>query len=338
MLTFLPTPIEDEMLESIAARWYALSGHESLAEFLELAFGQAVSFAKCHLGASVTLSSACGLVLDADQVAQRHTMQPFLSYFLDSTVMQNYRDGKPTRTALRYLPKELRWCPKCAALQRSEFGFAAWLRSHNLPGVQACFRHRRQLEKLVPRKGRLEMVPLDADPALAPEADMYAHWYAREARALLGQSCPVLPHAMVKQALLARIYHNYWREGKVIGYYLDRVFHQLSAALAPALQSWTTNAAGTLRSPAQALRQELARSSRMISPILAIHAARICATRGMRTIIEDAIAEHSKPPPVISKKEQRALKLKAEWKARRARYRASLKRKTSSKKPTSKSK
>lgn len=250
-----------------------------------------------------------------------HTLQPFMRHFVDSSKMQALQAGKTTRAVspARSLPRELKWCPKCAIDQRSRLGFAVWLRSHNLPGVEVCRRHCCRLQRVTWNRSALVLVPKEANSTDEESVDSKSMWYAKSAAKLLHQSCPIVPFSYVQSAFRSAVHRRYRGVAAKVGASLAASLSELERDIACLLPA-RPNPAPSGRSimGASVLLKELQRGSLAVNPVLAIYLAQVCAPDGVSSILKEAARLHAASAPV----ESRAQRKSREAKERRIRLRA----------------
>ena len=154
MIAFFPPPYEDELQYSWLARYYSKSGYMAYTLAAEDLFSNK------HTKPSIEfISRLTSAALEATErytpramMIEKHTMFPYYARFLDRErrrrafdAMMNIDDGyfrllcvsKSKECVQRYL----RYCPLCAAEDRSEHGEAYWHRIHQMRGVNVCPMH-----------------------------------------------------------------------------------------------------------------------------------------------------------------------------------------------------
>ncbi len=151
----LPRPYPDELLYSVIARTAYHYGYWSPTQLLLPLFGSRAVIAVPDLPsnlASLTERTFDAWGLSAEDVAARHTLLGYYTYFQGQNVRQavlasmcerggfnQVRLGVCAGSALS--PKRFRLCPQCYEEDRARYGEAYWHRSHQLPGVLVCDRH-----------------------------------------------------------------------------------------------------------------------------------------------------------------------------------------------------
>lgn len=160
-INFFPPPFPDEFLISRVSRYHVMSGNGTYeSTFLEL-FGRK-GFGLCavvppHI--DVLAPRLPGNVeTSASEIIQDSTLLPLFRPFL----------GRPNKLALplqkndvnseiTHLPRrvvgmsgEMNLCLSCACEDEMEHGVAYWHRSHQIPGVAVCWKHREKLVNSCP--------------------------------------------------------------------------------------------------------------------------------------------------------------------------------------------
>ena len=146
-------PHRDELFSSVVARYHVHSGHITAAQTAEEIFGNTKAVPNVeHLGA-----------LTKDTIHAIETIKPLRRWIWENTLFPEYgrflprdRYEKAMDAAermnvaeLRYLlftprgrpDNMLKYCPVCAAEDRSVYGETYWHRAHQLQGMTICARH-----------------------------------------------------------------------------------------------------------------------------------------------------------------------------------------------------
>ena len=158
MLLAMPYPYPDETVYSLCARLAHRLMIPRRSGVNELIFGR--SRKKHAIGLPQGLNRLVTFYpyMDTQQLIDAHTALPFYAPFLSAERHQLIRqrmmeDGKQAITILPKSdmpilspPKQLRYCPACAAEHRSQYGETYWNRLHQLPGIVVCHKHRCWLE------------------------------------------------------------------------------------------------------------------------------------------------------------------------------------------------
>lgn len=147
MHTFIPNPIEDEWLFSIANRWWQESAEVSYDRFCHAAFGEVNDFLALDSIAKNGIRSLAGVCASPLTTIKKHSLLPFFrinSADVDGLGFLNgFIDRSRISLEFPYANRigKLRCCELCMQKQMTEHGFSAWIRAHNLPGVSACWIH-----------------------------------------------------------------------------------------------------------------------------------------------------------------------------------------------------
>jgi hypothetical protein len=186
---------DDEMLYSALARCYLLSPSASPAAFIL----RILETKNCEL--SVSVENIIKHVVDKEffgstgRIIKSHTLYDYFSRFAPAGVPR-----RPSQAATDLLTtgrfhneksslgravveESLRDCPLCSAEHYQTDGFRPWLRSHNLPGVMACWKHGVRLRKSQPRPSSFRLPP--AEEVESIDASVEEIWFARTSRAIL---------------------------------------------------------------------------------------------------------------------------------------------------------
>jgi hypothetical protein len=104
--------------------------------------------------------------MDAEDLLRHHTVVPYAVAFYTEAAKQKALTaalqtgqaavamGAVTQSVSDYVEYR-RWCPKCCLQEWRQFGQTYWHRSHNLPGVLVCVKHRVPLmQSQLPTTGR----------------------------------------------------------------------------------------------------------------------------------------------------------------------------------------
>ncbi|MBP6421353.1 MAG: TniQ family protein [Propionivibrio sp.] len=154
-LRVLPSPAEDEILDSVISRYHLLSGNHSAREtMIELLGSGCEDIPKFVLGGLDHLCSAVSACLlgQPEDIVQNRTLlpvyalllQPFQTSRLVSMARPSQRIGAHVPVLYRgrkVMAADFRLCPCCVEEELSELGFAYWHRSHQLIGSNTCHIH-----------------------------------------------------------------------------------------------------------------------------------------------------------------------------------------------------
>ncbi|WP_082012186.1 TniQ family protein [Burkholderia sp. A9] len=151
MAVYMDQPLSDEALFSVIARYLQQARVENSRKVLLQLFGE-----QCRLTVAIArdLERLAKEVvrpwgLSSTQIKDRLTLFPFYAAVCDSkekaysTMLLNDRPGDAGSVSLGALG--LRYCESCWAEDLAKGRPRYWRRAHQLPGVVACWRHRRAL-------------------------------------------------------------------------------------------------------------------------------------------------------------------------------------------------
>jgi hypothetical protein len=156
MPPYFPTPLPDELLYSVIARYHRHVCSPGPKATLEELFGSRSVRASVdlqgHLGALADQLPP-GLGLDAGRLAREHTLLPYHTAFqppeVASAALEAMTRGTTEGLHLKLgiaagavrAPTALRFCPACHAETLATRGERCWRRAHQLPGVLVCPDH-----------------------------------------------------------------------------------------------------------------------------------------------------------------------------------------------------
>ncbi|MDU0353757.1 TnsD family Tn7-like transposition protein [Paraglaciecola aquimarina] len=149
-------PHADELLYSYQARirlYFAVRSPKSLIESLYENRSVAASWVyPSHLQKLVDVIPT-STKLSATKLIYQHTLFPLAAFFMppvrrrqvEALMLSEKDTGSHVLSgyAANKLPKlqYLRYCPVCAEEQRQRYGEVFWLRSHQVPAIQFCYKH-----------------------------------------------------------------------------------------------------------------------------------------------------------------------------------------------------
>lgn len=165
MISYFPTPYENEFFYSIIARYHYHSGHKTKYETLLSLLG---SYEKSFY---VDVPSGVNLIaeklkdmsknLNAEYFVEKHSILPLFRQFMEPNQYQkvllkvNGQDGSLNPT--RIIPERaddvkrkqhLYYCRECLKNQFETYGEGFWNRFHQISGVLVCTKHKICLTKL----------------------------------------------------------------------------------------------------------------------------------------------------------------------------------------------
>jgi hypothetical protein len=168
LLRTFPTPYPDELLYSIFARHHIRSGHKNFQQTVEELLGyvpQQLYRLALPNSLSVLAKNLHPITsLTVESLVAEHTLYSFYRSFLTQHEAFLLKDlmrkkvGKPIfqvakiTVTERDLDKQfLRFCSQCFEEDLQKYGEAYWHRTHQIPGVLVCLKHKERLnDSLVP--------------------------------------------------------------------------------------------------------------------------------------------------------------------------------------------
>lgn len=158
MVAFFPTTYPDgELLYSVLARYHVRSGNISPKATIEELFGSRSVTAVVDLPANINSlidNLPIGSANTDEKLIYENTLYPFYSAFLSperaEIVMNSMKknDGGRIHNRMGIMASSitdnryLRWCSECAKESETAYGELYWKRSHQVPGVVICSKHR----------------------------------------------------------------------------------------------------------------------------------------------------------------------------------------------------
>jgi hypothetical protein len=267
MLAFCPEPIEDEWLYGFVGRWFIQSGFQSWRKFLVAAFGRQADFSSHKVIHCPELRSTIAAVASSSWVAANLTLVPFFrpllgfkpySAFMNASTpgtRELMRSGQHRGHVQKY--HWLASCPFCTKDQIDRNGFTTWLRSHNLPGVYMCLKHRIRLHRIQIIPASNTFVPV---PNIYPKrnelkfSDEFLVYSRRSLEVCNGN------HAWIPQQRRNEI----WRQALKKKYGAELEFHQLIASFEKALMNHSELAKRVFSSKFRQLSIEQFMNSRIL--------------------------------------------------------------------------
>lgn len=188
MVGFFPTPYPDgELLYSVLARYHVRSGNISPKATVEELFGSRSVTAVVDLPAnidSLISNLPIGSTYTAERLIMENTLYPFYSAFLPQErakiILQSMKgnSGGSIHNRMGVMAssiidnKYLRVCSECVMESMETIGEMYWVRSHQIPGVIICPKHKTLLynsKVLVHHFNKHEFVPATVDNCNLPE-------------------------------------------------------------------------------------------------------------------------------------------------------------------------
>lgn len=155
MRLLAPRPYDDELLSSIWARMCRRTGLP-ITTLTAAILGR--KWTPGFFQAGHMCETAAMLRLTAQQLLQLHTVFPYATAFTEprvhaaalANVLSTGLTARGTGAVTQSVSDNVdgrRWCKQCARDELSRIGESYWHRSHNLPGVVVCLKHRAILSK-----------------------------------------------------------------------------------------------------------------------------------------------------------------------------------------------
>jgi hypothetical protein len=316
MLSFAPPTVNDEMLYSYVARWFALSGHQRVQAFSNAAFSTDIVYDVLNAHRFASLRWTGGMVRDEREVEETMTFVPLARLFLGENAFGRFidpGDEAPTATASQialfrkpWRLVHLRYCETCARDHEALIGRGAWLRSHNLPGVSVCHVHGTRLHQQRYRRGHLDLVPSATQRERLsppkPEELRYSELMAR----LLSWRGPVIHFAQWEAALSPRLAKYGRNVGRALRNEIEHVYG------ADFLEGLGLKSTDWSRSP---LDRFVCKPICAIHPVFMVLTGELLCVGGIDELIRDAMAHKVTPFSIAEFAKQRAA-AKAEEKAK----------------------
>ncbi len=178
MISFFPTPYEDELLYSILARYHLRSGNISYVDTNKDLFNKWSNTATLDLPSNTiallnNIPNHFGY--DVDTIIRKYTLFNYYTAFLDNkTKDEIYNklmgdDGRGNHSILgasesiEDSQRYFKICPECYKEELKLYGEGYIHRLHNIPGVYICGKHNRPLkisEKQISKYGKNAYIPL----------------------------------------------------------------------------------------------------------------------------------------------------------------------------------
>lgn len=169
-LGHFPTPYPYEIFYSVCARYSHRVKYSDSKELCKELFSNLTASAvpdfPCHLN-NFAANLSDNKCYTPKRIINELTLLPYYSPFLPDEVVERTKHqmqtancaGIHTRLGLMAsrvkLPKFLKYCFQCAAEDFNRFGENYWHRSHQLPGVLVCWKHKEILGESIVRTNSL---------------------------------------------------------------------------------------------------------------------------------------------------------------------------------------
>lgn len=146
----LPPPFPDELLLGRLIRYVTVSG-ETAGTLTQRLFGSERTSIHPFLTAGLA-SLAESAQEDVETLLYYQTLAPLFLFYLPSHAKRLRRHLLANEGAKALRESQLsafgsghsiylKWCPQCAMDDINELGVTYWHRSHQIPGVTACYKH-----------------------------------------------------------------------------------------------------------------------------------------------------------------------------------------------------
>lgn len=155
MISFFPSPYPDELWYSVICRYYVHSGNSCAKHTMRQLYGDNFSAPSLMLcGAINTLLAQLPQgFLSAKDVVMQHTFFPYYARFFPTQRKRSTYayavNGNPAAVHRMGISQAngnhcsaMRYCPVCYQEDLQLYGEPYWHRSHQLPDMQICTKHR----------------------------------------------------------------------------------------------------------------------------------------------------------------------------------------------------
>lgn len=155
MIGVFPKPYEDELAYSVFARYFSMSGYQcytSIAEDLYTNPKNKPSIEFINSLSQDAINYVVGFYGSLDKFILKHTMFYYYSTFLPHSRKQQafeFALKMDIKSLMNALPipqskasRYLRHCPLCVKEDRNQYGETFWHRSHQINGVNVCYKHK----------------------------------------------------------------------------------------------------------------------------------------------------------------------------------------------------
>lgn len=155
MISFFPTPYPDELWYSVICRYHVHSGNYCAKHTMRQLYGDDTYTASMMLCGHIVplLEQLPRGYLSIKDIILRHTLYPYYARFFSTQRKRStyayafngnadtvHRMGISQSNGNHYFV--LRYCPVCYQEDLAQYGEPYWHRSHQLPDMQLCVKHR----------------------------------------------------------------------------------------------------------------------------------------------------------------------------------------------------
>jgi len=158
LISYFPTPYEDELLYSLIARFHKRTGNylmcDTLNDLFNNKFFRSSAIIPAKLGTLV--KNVEHFNMQFDEILINHTLFPFFMAFSTTKKYDDvYNWAKNSEAGsislkiglfgLKGIYDKLRFCPLCYEEEIKKYGESYWHREHQTPGVLVCIKHNKVL-------------------------------------------------------------------------------------------------------------------------------------------------------------------------------------------------
>jgi len=179
MLSFFPTPYEDELLYSVFARYHVRAGNKSYKTTIQELFNSQTASAivdlPCNIRSLIENMPPMSLY-NTEELIKNHTLFPFYAAFLQpERAKQIYNSMLGSRGGDIYTRagimasrisanRFLKYCPVCASEELQRYGEMYWHRMHQVPFLLCPIHKMQLLDSMVPCIGINKHEYISASP------------------------------------------------------------------------------------------------------------------------------------------------------------------------------
>lgn len=157
MMTFFPSPYQDEILYSVLARYHVRSGNTSIKATLEDLYSKTTATAVMDLPSHLNRlieNMPVGSRYTVNELIRYYTLFPFYAAFLPPEQAESIKKfmerdkggGVYNKIGLMAssvsLNQYFKFCPECIKEDAEEYGELYWHRVHQVSGIHICSKHK----------------------------------------------------------------------------------------------------------------------------------------------------------------------------------------------------
>lgn len=161
MMTFFPSPYQDEILYSVLARYHVRSGNTSIKATLEDLYSKTTATAVMDLPSHLNRlieNMPVGSRYTVNELIRYYTLFPFYAAFLPPEQAESIKKfmegdkggGVYNKIGLMAssisLNQYFKFCPECIKKDAEEYGELYWHRVHQVSGIHICSKHKMLLQ------------------------------------------------------------------------------------------------------------------------------------------------------------------------------------------------